>query len=165
MPSSRAPLRLALAVLLALAIAAAAGADDDRPTQLVYTTSGPVPLLAPGYRRGDAAVVRVEDHDLLPRHIRIAPGQTLAWVSASRAPSRIVFESEVARSLVCHGLVNFAIQEDELRSAELHAGEVASFCQLAPGLYRYKVVRGGHDRGLAVAAARRLDGWVLVEDR
>ena len=73
----------------------------------------------------------------------------------------VVFEREVARSMVCHSLVNFSLQDDELRSAPIHLGEFASFCQLKPGRYRYKVVRP--DPGASAgAAAKRLDGVIVV---
>jgi hypothetical protein len=56
--------------------------------------------------------------------------------------------------------VNFSIKDDELRSAPIHAGEFASFCQLKPGRYKYKIVRTDpadhHD------AARRLEGEIIV---
>ena len=63
--------------------------------------------------------------------------------------------------MVCHSLVNFSIQDDELKSSPIHAGEFASFCQLKPGRYRYKVVRpeplkSGQD------AARKLEGEIIV---
>ena len=73
----------------------------------------------------------------------------------------VVFEREVARSMICHSLVNFSLKEDELRSAPIHAGEFASFCQLKPGRYKYKIFReampaSGSD------AARRLEGEIIV---
>jgi hypothetical protein len=72
-----------------------------------------------------------------------------------------VFEREIARSMVCHSLVNFSIVDDELKSAPIHAGEFASFCQLKPGRYRYKVIRpdvpqSGKD------VARMLEGEIVV---
>ena len=70
------------------------------------------------------------------------------------------FEREVARAMVCHSLVNFSIKDDELRSAPIHAGEFASFCQLKPGRYRYKVVR---PQTLEQDdARRRLRGEIIV---
>jgi hypothetical protein len=73
----------------------------------------------------------------------------------------VVFEREVARSMICHSLVNFSIKDDELRSAPIHAGEFASFCQLKPGRYKYKILREamtptGRD------AASRLEGEIIV---
>jgi hypothetical protein len=63
--------------------------------------------------------------------------------------------------MICHSLVNFTIQDDELRSAPIHLGEFASFCQLKPGRYRYKVVRPNPGES-AGAAARRLEGEIIV---
>ena len=84
----------------------------------------------------------------------------MAWISYSPVPSVVVFEREVARDMICHSLVNFAIKDDELRSAPIHAGEFASFCQLKPGRYRYKIVREVDKDH--VAGARRLDGEIIV---
>jgi hypothetical protein len=72
----------------------------------------------------------------------------------------IVFEREVARSMICHSLVNFSIKEDELRSAPLNAGEFASFCQLKPGRYQYKVVRPKPTENYS--GARRIEGEIIV---
>jgi hypothetical protein len=87
-------------------------------------------------------------------------GQLVAWISYSAAESVVVFEREVARDMICHSLVNFSLKDDELRSAPIHAGEFASFCQLKPGRYRYKIVR---PRALERDDARRqLDGEIIV---
>jgi hypothetical protein len=148
-------------VLLAAALAAAAFAEDTRPTEVPYETPGQIPQLSPKYKQSDHEVVLITDNALNPRLITLDEGQLVAWISYSAAPSTVVFEREVARAMVCHSLVNFSIQDDELKSAPIHAGEFASFCQLKPGRYRYKVVRpealkAGQD------AARRLEGEIVV---
>jgi hypothetical protein len=105
-------------------------------------------------------VVLITDQALNPRTVTLDEGQLVAWISYSASRSVVVFEREVARSMICHSLVNFSIQDDELRSAPIHAGEFASFCQLKPGRYRYKVVRPeriDHDD-----AKRRLEGEIIV---
>ncbi|MCZ6463836.1 MAG: hypothetical protein O7A09_05820 [Proteobacteria bacterium] len=146
-----------------LACAPSAWAGDERPTEITYQTPGAFPLLAPSYRRIDHQVVLITNHGLKPATTRLVEGQLVAWVSDARVSSRIVFEREVARSMICHSVVNFSIEEDELVSASLQAGEYASFCQLKPGRYRYKVIRDGHERREGVEAARRLEGVILVE--
>jgi len=138
------------------------GADTDRPSEIPYDTKGEIPSLNPDYRRTSHKVVLITDDALSPRLVTLEEGQLVAWISYSKSPSTIVFEREVARSMICHSLVNFSIEDDELKSAEIHAGEFASFCQLKPGRYRYKVVRqnpkaGGHDTG-----ARRIEGVIIV---
>lgn len=161
-------LRGLAAALLALpvALAAPAGAQEaqeERPSEIPYETTGEVPLLDPTYTMQDHEVVLITSHDLRPKTARLAPGQLVAWVSYSPQPSVIVFERETAKKMICHSLVNFTIQEDELRSAPLHAGEFASFCQLEPGRYRYTVLRP--DPGTAAAAARhRIEGEILVAE-
>jgi hypothetical protein len=85
----------------------------------------------------------------------------VAWISYSPIPSEIVFEREVARSMICHSLVNFSIKDDELRSAPIHAGEFASFCQLKPGRYKYKIMRPTAGQG-SISAASHLDGEIIV---
>lgn len=157
--SSRA---LALVVVALAALAAGdALAEDDRPSEIPYDTPGEVPLINPKYDVSSHTVVRIQDYDLQPRQVRIHEGELVAWLGFSPLPSVVVFEREVARKMVCHSLVNFSIKDDELRSAPIHAGEFASFCELQPGHYRYKVVRNtippaGQD------AARKLDGEIIV---
>jgi hypothetical protein len=141
--------------------AAPAGAADDRPSELPYDTPGPVPTLDPSYRMTSHQLVLITDQDLRPQTVKLEEGQLVAWLSYSPVVSKIVFEREVAKSMVCHSLVNFSIKDDELVSGDIRAGDVASFCQLKPGRYRYKVVRPNPgDRSLS--AAKRLDGEIVV---
>ena len=86
----------------------------------------------------------------------------IAWISYGRAPSRIVFEREVARDMICHNLINFEIVDDELRSAEIHPGEFASFCELKPGRYTYKVVRPDPKLAGPSGGHKRLNGEIIV---
>jgi len=154
---------VALALGAALALAAPAGAEDPRPSELPYDTPGEIPLLDPTYTRESHEIVLITSHDLRPKTVQLDPGQLVAWISYSPQPSVIVFERETAKKMVCHSLVNFSIEEDELRSAPLNAGEFASFCQLEPGRYRYAIVRP--DPGSAGAAARkRLEGTIVVAE-
>jgi hypothetical protein len=156
------PLATALwIVALALLTAAPAGAADDRPTEIPYASDGALPSLSPEYKLTSHKVVLITDNALNPRLVTLDEGQLVAWISYSPVPSVIVFEREVARSMICHSLVNFSIKDDELRSAPLNAGEFASFCQLKPGRYKYNVVRP--DRGgSGTDAARRLEGEIVV---
>ena len=151
----------ALPCLVALALLAlpAPGADE-RPTEIPYATPGEVPTLNPDYRMTSHKVVLITDQALNPRLVTLEEGQLVAWISYSPMPSVVVFEREVARDMICHSLVNFSIKDDELRSAPIHAGEFASFCQLKPGRYRYKVVREEHRDH--VDTAHRLEGEIIV---
>jgi len=139
-----------------------AAAKDDRPTEIEYDTPGDFPSLDPNYRQTRHEVVIITDEALQPRLVTLDEGQLVAWISYARAASRVVFEREVAKSMICHSLVNFSIVEDELRSAEIHTGEFASFCELKPGRYRYKVIRKDHKAAGAGGAARRLEGEIIV---
>ncbi len=154
-------MRPALACLAAFALLAlpARGADE-RPTEIPYATPGALPSLSPEYRMTSHKVVLITDQALNPRLVTLDEGQLVAWISYSRTPSVVVFEREVARDMICHSLVNFSIKDDELRSAPIHAGEFASFCQLKPGRYRYKIVRPESKEH--VDAARRLEGEIVV---
>ena len=108
-------------------------------------------------------MVLITENSLSPRLVTLEEGQLVAWISYSPVPSVVVFEREVARSMICHSLVNFSIKEDELRSAPIHAGEFASFCQLKPGRYRYKILRP--DAGQkTIDAQSRLEGEIIVGD-
>jgi hypothetical protein len=161
-------LSIPLAALLALAVAwiglptAPAFADDKRPSELPYDTPGDFPTLDPNYRQTSHQVVIITDSALNPRLVTLDEGQLVAWISYSKAASTIVFEREVARDMICHSLVNFTIQEDELRSAEIHPGEFASFCELKPGRYRYKVIRRDPKASGAGGARHRLEGEIIV---
>ncbi len=85
----------------------------------------------------------ITDDSISPKAVRLKEGQLVAWISYSATPVTIVFEREVARSMICHSLVNFSIVEDELRSEPIHPGEFASFCELKPGRYQYIIKRPG----------------------
>jgi len=143
----------------------AAVAEDDRPTEVPYDMPGTIPLLDPEYSRQKHEVVIITDQSLQPRTVHLEKGQLVAWISYARAASMVVFEREVAKSMICHSLVNFSIKEDELRSAEIHTGEFASFCELKPGRYRYKVVRRDHKAAGAGGARTRLEGEIIVGQR
>jgi hypothetical protein len=138
-----------------------AAAEDTRPTEIPYETPGEIPQLSPKYKQSDHEVVLITDNALNPRLVTVNEGQLVAWISYSAAPSVVVFEREVARAMVCHSLVNFSIQDDELKSSPIHAGEFASFCQLKPGRYKYKVVRPETPKS-GSDAARKLEGEIVV---
>jgi hypothetical protein len=149
-----------LGASLVLLLSLSAASADDRPSEIPYATQGEFPQLSPDYKMSSHRVVLITDQALNPRTVTLDEGQLVAWISYSASRSVVVFEREVARSMICHSLVNFSIQDDELRSAPIHAGEFASFCQLKPGRYRYKVVRPeriDHDD-----AKRRLEGEIIV---
>jgi len=146
---------------VALFFASPASAVDDRPTEIPYQTEGSLPSLSPEYKLTSHKVVLITDNALNPRLVTLDEGQLVAWISYAPVPSVIVFEREVARNMICHSLVNFSIKDDELRSAPINAGEFASFCQLKPGRYKYRVVRP--DRGgSGTDAARRLEGEIII---
>jgi hypothetical protein len=152
--------RLLGAAVLALLVGSPAAAEDKRPQDMPYATSGELPQLSPDYKMTNHRVVLITDQSLNPRVVTLDEGQLVAWISYSAAESVVVFEREVARDMICHSLVNFSLKDDELRSAPIHAGEFASFCQLKPGRYRYKIVR---PRALERDDARRqLDGEIIV---
>jgi hypothetical protein len=146
---------------LGLLLAGAASAADDRPAEMPYETPGEFPQLSPDYNMTSHKVVLITDNALNPRLATLDKGQLVAWISYSGSPSTVVFEREVARSMICHSLVNFSIKEDELRSAPIHAGEFASFCQLKPGRYKYKIVRDGIAPS-GSDAARKIEGEIVV---
>ena len=146
---------------LALLCVAPAQAVDDRPSEIPYQSEGPVPSLSPDYKLTSHKAVRIEDNAINPRLVTLDEGQLVAWISFSAVPSVIVFEREVARNMICHSLVNFSIKDDELRSAPINAGEFASFCQLKPGRYKYRVVRPDRGGGGSDAASR-LEGEIIV---
>ncbi|MDH3213715.1 MAG: hypothetical protein OEM05_14635 [Myxococcales bacterium] len=153
-----------LNVAAVLLLAGPAVGEDTRPTEIPYETPGLIPNLnVEAIKTEKREAVVITDHALNPRLVKLGEGDIVAWISYSGVPSVVVFEREVARSMICHSLVNFSIQDDELRSAPIHVGEFASFCQLKPGRYKYKVVRPNPGES-AGAAAKRLEGEIIVGD-
>jgi hypothetical protein len=124
--------------------------------ELPFETPGEIPGLEaplPGERRHE--IVIAED-GVSPARIEIQAGERLAWRSNVTEPLRIAFDRGVAQSLICTHIVNFALEGPQLRSAWIQPGDVASFCDLAPGHYAYVVERAG------AAPAR---GEVLIRAR
>lgn len=162
--------RLARASAVALAAAAlvvaspvpGVQAQEDRPSEIPYETPGGLPQLDPSYRMQSHKVVLITDHALNPRLVDLDAGQLVAWISYSGWPSVVVFERETAKNMICHSLVNFQIRDDEIRSQPIHAGEFASFCQLTPGRYTYKVIRKDNP-ATGDAPSRALEGEILVK--
>ena len=156
---------LAIAVLMLSVVAGVAGADskeEERPKDLPYDTPGKIPQLSPDYRQTSHKVVLITDDSLSPRSVKLKEGQLVAWISYSHASTTIVFEREVARSMICHSLVNFSIEDDELKSAPIHPGEFASFCELKPGRYGYIVTRDQQGMESHMQARDRLRGEIIV---
>lgn len=155
-------LRTLTVVAAAALLAAPALAADERPNEITYDTPGEIPQLDPSYRMTSHKVVLITDQALNPRLVQLDEGQLVAWISYSSAASSVVFEREVAKSMVCHSLVNFSIHEDELRSAPIHAGEFASFCELKPGRYRYKIVRPEANMAAGTDVRDTLEGEIII---
>ena len=149
-----------LAIVAMAVPLAVVSAEDTRPTELPYEKPGEIPNLDPSYRMTSHKVVLITDQALNPSLLTLEEGQLVAWISYSPHPAVVVFEREVARDMVCHSLINFSIKDDELRSAPIHAGEFASFCELKPGRYRYKVVAVG--AGDHMSQARSLRGEIVI---
>jgi hypothetical protein len=127
-----------------------------------YDTPGKIPQLSPDYRQTSHKVVLITDDRISPRSVKLNEGQLVAWISYSQNAATIVFEREVARSMICHSLVNFSIVEDELKSAPIHPGEFASFCELKPGRYGYIVTRPNQGMVSRMQAQDRLRGEIIV---
>jgi len=157
---------LLTAVTALAAIWAPGPASAEEIDGILYEQPGPVPLLGHDYGLEPAQDVLLTDDRLSPRRVEVRQGERIRWQSVSRHASRIVFEREVARAMVCHSLVNFELSGDRLRSAPLQTGDTASFCRLKPGTYRYRVVRDGPSEwpiAGAVQLSNRLEGVIVVK--
>ena len=115
----------------------------------------PAPTLDSSYRMTSHRAVLITEDELIPRIVTLDEGQLIAWISYSAAESIIVFDRDTARGMICHSLVKFSFAGEELRSQPIRAGEFASFCQLQPGRYRYRVVSPQRD-------AAALTGEIIV---
>jgi plastocyanin len=149
----------------ALLLASPAFASEERASRSTPETLDDLPKLDPSYQMNTHKVVLITADSLNPATVNLAPGQLIAWISYSPTQATVVFERDVAKSMICHSRVNFTFEEGELRSAPIHAGEFASFCQLKPGTYRYKVERAqASDRSGADADAM-LAGEIVVGEK
>ena len=159
--------RRAIAPLLVLALVSfgisGAAFADDRPATIRYSKPGLIPSLDAETLARPTKRVLITNGGLHPSRVTLEPGERIMWQSYAGAATAIVFEREVAASMICHSLVNFFLDEDELRSAEIHTGEKASFCELRPGEYRYRAVRANPLIGAPSGSARRIDGWIVVK--
>ena len=98
--------------------------------------------LEPAYKSSlGHKVVLITEQEVSPDEIELAQGQLVAWISYAPRPVTVVFDREVARNMICHSLVNFSLRDGKLKSDPIAPGEFASFCELQPGEYEYRVVR------------------------
>ncbi len=149
---------LIASVVALLSVGAGVANSEERPAGLRFEQAESIPTLRSEVLRAVHRRIVIEDHHLTPKEIILDYGEPFGWLSHSRAASRIVFEREVARSMMCRSLVNFSIKEDELKSSEMQVNDVANFCQLEPGRYPYRIIRTDPSSG----ASRRLEGAVIV---
>ncbi|HXV37405.1 MAG TPA: hypothetical protein VEC18_09655 [Myxococcota bacterium] len=153
--------RCAISVAAALGSVSALGAEPPagraQPERIAD-----LPQLDPSDTTHVHRVVLITADSLSPASIELEPGQLVAWISYAPGPSTVVFEREVARSMVCHKRVNFEFERGELRSAPIEAGEFASFCELAPGRYRYRVERSAPSEAARAEAPEPLAGEIVV---
>ena len=152
-------------IAAALLLAAPASATEEPVSQSMPETLDDLPKLDPSYQMNTHKVVLITADSLNPATVNLDPGQLIAWISYSPTKATVVFERDVAKSMICHSRVNFTFEEGELRSAPIHAGEFASFCQLKPGTYRYKVERAQASDRSGAAADAMLAGEIVVGEK
>jgi hypothetical protein len=150
---------------VALLLVGPASANEDRVSQPREETLEDLPKLDPGYQMNTHKVVLITADSLNPATVTLDPGQLIAWISYSPSKSMVVFERSVAKSMICHSRVNFSFEKGELRSTPINAGEFASFCQLKPGSYRYKVVRSKASDQPGTDAGQMLEGEIIVGEK
>jgi plastocyanin len=150
---------------VALLLVGPASANEDRALQPRVETLEDLPKLDPDYQMNTHKVVLITADSLNPATVNLDPGQLIAWISYSPSKSTVVFERNVAKSMVCHSRVNFSFEEGELRSAPINAGEFASFCELKPGSYGYKVVRSNASDRSEADAGPMLEGEIVVGEK
>lgn len=149
----------------ALFLAAPAAATEERAPQSTPETLEDLPQLDPSYQMNTHKVVLITADSLNPATVDLDPGQLIAWISYSPTKATVVFERDVAKSMICHSRVNFAFVEGELRSAPINAGEFASFCELKPGSYRYKIERSAASVPAGADKSQVLEGEIVVGEK
>jgi plastocyanin len=140
----------------------AAPAKEEPASQPAPQTLDDLPKLDPSHQMNTHKVILITADSLNPATVSLDPGQLIAWISYSPTQATVVFERDVAKAMICHSRVNFSFEEGELRSAPIHAGEFASFCQLKPGTYRYKVERAAASDPSRADADAMLEGEIVV---
>jgi hypothetical protein len=150
---------------IALVLAGPAAATDDRASEPPVESLEDLPRFQAGNPTNTHKVVLITADSLSPATVDLVPGQLIAWISYAPSESTVVFERSVASSMICHSRVNFSFQEGELRSAPIHAGEFASFCELKPGSYRYEVLRSDGPGAAGSEAGRILEGEIVVAEK
>ena len=105
-------------------------------------------------------VILITEKEINPDEIELVQGQLVAWISYAPWPVTVVFDREVARNMICHSLVNFALRDGKLKSEPIDPGEFASFCELQPGRYEYRVIHAANSPG--EENGRELQGELIV---
>ena len=105
-------------------------------------------------------VILITEKEINPGEIELVQGQLVAWISYAPRPVTVVFDREVARNMICHSLVNFALRDGKLKSDPIDPGEFASFCELQPGKYEYRVIHASNSQG--EGQGRVLKGELIV---
>jgi len=149
----------------ALLLVGPASATGERASQPTPETLEDLPKLDPSYQMSTHKVVLITADSLNPATVNLDPGQLIAWISYSPTKATVIFERDVAKSMICHSRVNFTFEEGELRSAPINAGEFASFCQLKPGSYRYKVERATAPLPAGADTSQMLEGEIVVGEK
>ena len=149
----------------ALLLVGPASATEERALQPAPETLEDLPKLDPSYQMSTHKVVLITADALNPVTVNLDPGQLIAWISYSPTKATVVFERDVAKSMICHSRVNFTFEDGELRSAPINAGEFASFCELKPGSYRYKIVGSNASDRPGDDAGRMLEGEIVVGEK
>jgi len=152
----------AAGALLVACLAAPALAWAEEP--IGYETPYAIPLPEPAWVRRAMPTVLIGAGGVQPARVELVAGQTLSWHSAAPGGVRVSFDAGVARSLLCTHLVNFSLEEGRLRSGLLENGDVASFCELAPGRYRYRIEPTGPADD-PQAPADPVEGEIVVRGR
>jgi len=149
-------------LVAALSLISPASATEERASQPQSENLEDLPRLDPSYQMSTHKVVLITADSLNPATVNLDPGQLIAWISYSPTKATVVFERDVAKSMICHSRVNFSFEEGELRSAPIDAGEFASFCQLKPGSYRYKIERAAVPLPAGADQVPMLEGEIVV---
>jgi plastocyanin len=152
-------------LVAALLLVGPALATEERASQPAPESLDDLPKLDPSYQMNTHKVVLITADSLNPATVNLDPGQLIAWISYSPTQATVVFERDVAKAMICHSRVNFSFEEGELRSAPIHAGEFASFCQLKPGTYRYKIERAKASDLPGADAGAMLKGEIVVGEK
>ena len=113
--------------LIAQAAWAQAGVLGDEPDHFGHPTE----------------IIGISPARLLPSVLIVPPGSAFGWLNYSAYEAAIEFDLDISSKLTCRSPGAFRSTSGNPASPRVGSGAFVTLCNLAPGVYDYRVVLGG----------------------